>query len=250
MDFTYEVSRSLAACEGALLVVDASQGIEAQTLANVYLAMNQDLKLIPVLNKIDLPARRAGTRRRRTRARDRLRPRRDASIASAKEGIGVAEILEAIVAAHPARRRATPKAPLQALIFDSKYDAYKGVVAHVRVFDGAHDGPQTPPPDADRGRRSSRSSSAPSARDAAAARRSTCGEVGYVATGLKDVADCRVGDTITLDERPAAEALPGYRQAKPMVFAGIYPTDSRPVPGAPRSARAARPERRLARLRA
>ncbi|WP_343388657.1 translation elongation factor 4 [Candidatus Amarobacter glycogenicus] len=223
VDFTYEVSRSLAACEGALLVVDASQGIEAQTLANVYLAMNQDLKLIPVLNKIDLPhaePERVSAELTRVIGFDP-----DEMIAaSAKEGTGVPAILEALVQRIP-RPRGNPEAPLKALIFDSKYDAYKGVVAHVRVFEGRMSGRKhlllmqtgaTFEP-------LEFGAFSPAMRPLQSLE---CGEVGYVATGLKDVADCRVGDTITLQENPAPEALPGYRQAKPMVFAGIYPTDS------------------------
>jgi GTP-binding protein LepA len=223
VDFTYEVSRSLAACEGALLVVDASQGIEAQTLANVYLAMNLDLKLIPVLNKIDLPhaePERVAAELERVIGFDQ-----DEMIAaSAKEGTGVPEILEAIVQRIPSPKGAAT-APLKALIFDSKYDAYKGVVAHVRVFEGRMSGRKN--------LKLMQTESVfeplefgtfnPGMRPLPALE---CGEVGYVATGMKDVADCRVGDTITLNEAPAHEALPGYRQAKPMVFAGIYPTNS------------------------
>ena len=223
VDFTYEVSRSLAACEGALLVVDASQGIEAQTLANVYLAMNQDLKLIPVLNKIDLPhaePERVSAELERVVGFDQ-----DEMIhASAKEGTGVQEILEAIVQRIPPPK-GDPDGPLKALIFDSKYDAYKGVVAHVRVFEGRmfgrkdqhlmQTGVNFEP--LEFGIFSPAMRALPTLE---------CGEVGYVATGLKDVADCRVGDTITMKENPSPEALPGYRQAKPMVFAGIYPTNS------------------------
>lgn len=223
VDFTYEVSRSLAACEGALLVVDASQGIEAQTLANVYLAMNLDLKLIPVLNKIDLPhaePERVAAELERVIGFDQ-----DEMIAaSAKEGTGVPEILEAIVQRIPPPKGAA-EAPLKALIFDSKYDAYKGVVAHVRVFDGRMSGrkhlklmqTESEFEPLEFGTFSPGMRPLPGLE---------CGEVGYVATGMKDVADCRVGDTITLVEAPAHEALPGYRQAKPMVFAGIYPTNS------------------------
>ena len=223
VDFAYEVSRSLAACEGALLVVDASQGIEAQTLANVYLAMNQDLKLIPVLNKIDLPhaePERVAHELERVIgfAADEI------ILASAKDGTGVDEILEAIAARIPPPK-GEPEAPLKALIFDSKYDVYKGVVAHVRVFQGALAG---------RARLRLMQTEidfepleygifSPQMRPLPAL---GCGEVGYVATGLKDVADCRVGDTITVQSHPADEAWPGYRRAKPMVFAGIYPTDS------------------------
>jgi len=223
VDFAYEVSRSLAACEGALLVVDASQGIEAQTLANVYLAMNQDLKLIPVLNKIDLPhaePERVAAELQRVIGFDPA----EIILASAKEGTGVPGILQAIVDRIP-HPKGQSDGPLRALIFDSKYDAYKGVVAHVRVFEGQM-----------AGRKNMKlmqtgavfeplefGTFSPAMRPLSGLE---CGEVGYVATGLKDVADCRVGDTITMAADPAAEPLPGYRQAKPMVFAGIYPTDS------------------------
>ncbi len=222
VDFTYEVSRSLAACEGALVVVDASQGIEAQTLANLYMAMEQDLALIPVINKIDLPHAEP---ERVAHELERVVgfAREEMIFASAKEGIGIDEILEAIRLRIPPPK-GNPAGPLKALIFDSKWDSYKGVVAHVRVFDGRMSGrdhlllmqtgvafeplefgifsPRMTPLSA-----------------------LECGEVGYVATGLKDVADCRVGDTITLAANPAPEPLPGYRRAKPMVFAGIYPTN-------------------------
>jgi len=223
VDFTYEVSRSLAACEGALLVVDASQGIEAQTLANVYLALNQDLKLIPVLNKIDLPHAepdRVAAELERVIGFDRD----EIILASAKEGQGIPAILEAIAGRIPPPH-GDAAAPLKALIFDSKYDAYKGVVAHVRVFEGVLEE-----------RRWLRGMSTDVAFEpleygafSPAMRplpRLECGEVGYVATGLKDVAECRVGDTITYRDSPAAEPLPGYRHPKPMVFAGLYPTDS------------------------
>jgi len=223
VDFTYEVSRSLAACEGALLVVDASQGIEAQTLANVYLAMNQDLKLIPVLNKIDLPhaePERVAAELERVIGFDRD----EVILASAKDGTGVPEILAAIAERIPPPRGKAGE-PLKALIFDSKYDAFKGVMAHVRVFEGRlggrrsltlmQVGSQFEP--LEYGVFTPAMKALPSLE---------CGEVGYVATGLKDVADCRVGDTITYLDEPAADPLPGYRQAKPMVFAGIYPTDS------------------------
>jgi GTP-binding protein LepA len=223
VDFAYEVSRSLAACEGALLVVDASQGIEAQTLANVYLAMNQDLKLIPVLNKIDLPhaePERVISELERVVGFDTD----EVILASAKEGTGIAEILEAIHERIPPPS-GDPEAPLKALIFDSKYDAYKGVVAHVRVFQGTMRGRdqlllmQTKKAfePLEFGIFSPRMVALPALQ---------CGEVGYVATGLKEVADCRVGDTITMAAHPAPEAWPGYRKAKPMVFAGIYPTDA------------------------
>ena len=223
VDFTYEVSRSLAACEGAILVVDASQGIEAQTLANVYLALDQGLTLIPVINKIDLP--HAETERV---AHELERVIGFASeeiiFASAKEGSGIAEILEAVCerVPPPAGDRS---AELRALIFDSKYDAYKGVLAHVRVMEGEMQGRSDL-----RLMQTGKSFEplefgifAPALSPLAGL---AAGEVGYIATGLKEVADCRVGDTVTLAAAPASEPLPGYRQAKPMVFAGIYPTDS------------------------
>ena len=223
VDFAYEVSRSLAACEGALLVVDASQGIEAQTLANVYLAMSQDLTLIPVLNKIDLPHAEP---QRVAQELERVIgfSQDEIIVASAKEGKGIDEILAAIAARIPAPR-GKADAPVQALIFDSKYDAYKGVLAYVRVFNGELKGRDplklmqtdvTFDP-------LEYGAFMPVMRPLSML---DCGEVGYVATGLKDVAECRVGDTITLASHPAPEALPGYRAVKPMVFAGIYPTDS------------------------
>ena len=223
VDFSYEVSRSLAACEGAVLVVDASQGIEAQTLANVYLALDQGLTLVPVINKIDLP--HAETERVIHELERVIGFSRDEIVlASAKEGVGILEILEAI------RARVPPPTGdragrLKALIFDSKYDAYKGVLAHVRVVDGEMQGRadlrlmQTEK----RFEPLEFGIFAPALQPLAGL---AAGEVGYIATGLKEVADCRVGDTVTLDAGPAPEPLPGYRQAKPMVFAGIYPTDS------------------------
>jgi len=227
VDFNYEVSRSLAACEGALLLVDASQGIEAQTLANAYLAIEQGLEVVPVINKIDLPSIDLDVVREDLRTTLGFKDE-EILLASGKTGQGVAELLHAIVE-HVPPPKGDPSAPLRALIFDSHYDAYKGVVAHVRVVDGlltADDrilpmatqkpsdmlelGVFTPEP-------------RPVARLAA-------GEVGYAATGLKAVADCRVGDTLTLESRPAASPLPGYRPAKPMVFAGFYPQRSEDYP--------------------
>jgi GTP-binding protein LepA len=222
VDFNYEVSRALEACEGALLVVDATQGIEAQTLANLYLALESNLVIIPVINKIDLPSARPdeisedlnnllGT------------PRDQILRISAKEGVNIDQVLESIITLIPPPGGRVEDA-LQALIFDSHYDSYKGVVAYVRVFDGAintnsplrlmatntelkpveigYFGPGMKPV----------SDLYP-------------GDVGYVATGLKTVSECRVGDTITLVDNPAPHALPGYRKVKPMVFAGIYPVD-------------------------
>jgi GTP-binding protein LepA len=223
VDFTYEVSRALQACEGALLVVDASQGSEAQTLTNVYLAIELDLEVIPVINKIDLPAARPDDIAQEIE--DLLgSPAEDILRISAKNGIGVREVLELVVKNVP-----PPKgdltAPLRALVFDSHYDSFKGVVAYVRVIDGVVNkrdvlrlmqtetkfdpvelGIFTP---------------AMQPIDSLSA-----GEVGYIATGLKSVRECRVGDTVTLFFNGALEALPGYKQVKPMVFAGIYPTNN------------------------
>jgi GTP-binding protein LepA len=220
VDFSYEVSRSLQACEGAILVVDASQGIEAQTLANVHLAIAQNLVIIPVLNKIDLAS--ADPETVMAELEDTLAiPREEVILASAKEGTGVPEILEAIVQRIPPPR-GDPSAPLQALVFDSHYDQYKGVVAYVRLANGTlHDHerirfmatqaeseilelgyfrPQPVP-----------------------TRSLAAGEVGYVASGLKSIAEARVGDTLTDADKPAPRALPGYKEALPLVFAGIYP---------------------------
>jgi GTP-binding protein LepA len=220
VDFSYEVSRSLQACEGAILVVDASQGIEAQTLANAHLALAQQLVIIPVINKIDLPS--ADPEMVMAELEETLAiPREETILASAKEGIGVDEILEAIVTRIPAPG-GDASVPLQALVFDSHYDPYKGVVAYVRVANGTlHDHerirfmatqaeseilelgyfrPQPVP-----------------------TRTLVAGEVGYVATGLKSIREARVGDTLTSAQRGASEPLPGYKQALPLVFAGIYP---------------------------
>jgi GTP-binding protein LepA len=220
VDFTYEVSRSLQACEGAILVIDATQGIEAQTLANVHLAMAQNLTIIPVINKIDLPSADPAM------VMDELEetlaiPREEVLLASAKEGSGVTEILEAIVHRVPPPS-SDAKLPLQALVFDSHYDQYKGVVAYVRLAGGTlHDHerirfmatgaeseilelgyfrPQPFP-----------------------TRRLVAGEVGYVATGLKSIREAQVGDTLTDASRPASLPLPGYQEPLPLVFAGIYP---------------------------
>jgi GTP-binding protein LepA len=221
VDFSYEVSRALAACEGAILVVDATQGIQAQTIANVHVALEHNLTLIPVINKIDLPG--AEPEAVAAQIGDVIGFRRDeVLLASAKEGTGTRQVLEAVV-----ERVAPPggvdDAPLRALVFDSKYDLYKGVVAHVRVVDGAINGGHN--------LRLMATDHAVEALevgyftlDSEPASRLSTGEVGYVATGLKDVRQCRVGDTLTDGARPATEALPGYRQAKPMVFAGLYPT--------------------------
>jgi GTP-binding protein LepA len=220
VDFSYEVSRSLQACEGAILVVDATQGIEAQTLANVYLALKQNLVIIPVLNKIDLPSAQPDVVIEELESVLAL-PREEVLLASAKDGTGVAEILEAIVQRVPPPK-GDPEAPVQGLIFDSHYDAYKGVVVYVRLAQGTlheHDvirlmgsgaeaelvelgyfRPQLTPVTEMR-----------------------AGDVGYVATGLKSVREAQVGDTVTTVAAPAAAPLPGYQPAKALVFAGIYP---------------------------
>ncbi len=223
VDFAYEVSRSLAACEGAILVVDAAQGIEAQTLANLYQAVDAGLTIIPVVNKIDLPAAQPEMVAEEIADVTGL-PRTDVIFASAKQGVGTQEILEAVIARVPPPR-GDPKAPLRALIFDSHYDTYRGVITYVRVVDGeilpgskirmmntgkVHDVDEV-------------GWFAPRPR---AAEKLTAGEVGYVTAAIKNVTDARVGDTITTAEHGASEALPGYRQVKPMVFAGLFPTDS------------------------
>src|SRR5438094_4912486 len=227
VDFNYEVSRTLAACEGAVLLVDASQGIEAQTLANAYLAVEQGLEVIPVINKIDLPSIDLDMVREDLRSTLGFKDD-EILLASGKTGQGVAELLHAIVERVPAPK-GEPTAPLRALIFDSHYDTYKGVVAHVRVVDGvltAEDrilpmATQKPSEMLELG------VFAPEPREV---ERLAAGEVGYAATGLKTVADLRVGDTLTLEARPAATPLPGYRPAKPMVFAGFYPQKAEAYP--------------------
>jgi GTP-binding protein LepA len=223
VDFTYEVSRALAACEGALLVVDAAQGIEAQTLANVYLALEHDLTIIPVINKIDLPG--AYPDMVAQDIEDVLGlPREDVIKASAKEGVGVPEILETIVQRVPPPHGQRNQ-PARALIFDSHYDPYKGVIAYVRVFDGVFD--------ADSRVQFLGTGAQADILELGAFRPAmtpleelAAGNVGYIATGLKSVDDCQVGDTVTLANNPANAPLPGYRPAKPMVFAGLYPVDS------------------------
>jgi len=227
VDFTYEVSRSLAACQGAVLLVDASQGIEAQTLANAYLAVEQGLEVIPAINKIDLPNIDIDVVRAELRTTLGFRDD-EILLVSGKTGVGVEALLHGVV-----ERVAAPKgdvdAPLRALIFDSHYDAYKGVVAHVRVVDGS-----LAAGDRIRLMATERESELLElgifAPDAVPTPRLETGEVGYVATGLKAVADCRVGDTLTLAARPATAPLPGYRPAKPMVFAGFYPSNAEDYP--------------------
>ena len=222
VDFTYEVSRALAACEGALLVVDATQGIEAQTLANVYMALEHDLETVPVINKIDLPSAQPEEVRKEIEEVIGL----DTSFApltSAKQGIGIEDVLEAVVTHMPPPEGDETK-PLKALVFDAKYDNYRGAICYVRVmegrvypgmrmrmmqtgaeFDVVETGYLTP--------------------GCEPAKELLAGEVGYIAASIKDLRDTRVGDTVTDAARPAAEALPGYREVTPMVYCGIYPAD-------------------------
>ena len=224
VDFTYEVSRSLAACEGAILVVDAAQGIEAQTLANVYLALDNDLEIIPVINKIDLPS--ADPERVKQELEDVIGiDKDDVILASAKANIGIDEILERIIETIPAPS-GDPEAPLKALIFDSLYDSYRGVIANVCIKEGSvkvgdkikmmatgkeyevnEVGVFHPKPES---------------KDEL-----IVGDVGYLTASIKNVGDTRVGDTITLVSRPATEPLPGYKKLNPMVFCGLYPVDSK-----------------------
>ena len=223
VDFSYEVSRSLAACEGAILIVDAAQGIEAQTLANVYLALENELEIIPVINKVDLPS--AEPERVRQEIEDVIGiDGSEAILTSAKSGLGITEVIEAIVARVPAPS-GDPDAPLKALVFDSLYDPYRGVITYIRVTEGkvkpgdkikmmqgekvfevAELGVFTPKP--------------------VEKEELTVGDVGYLTASIKNVKDTRVGDTITHAERPADKALPGYRRMTPMVFCGLYPVDS------------------------
>jgi len=227
VDFTYEVSRSLAACEGALLVIDAAQGVEAQTLANVYLALEHDLILIPVINKIDLPAADPDEVKREIEEVIGLDPA-DAILASAKEGTGIREILEAAVQRIPVPA-GDASAPLRALIFDSHYDSYKGVVAYVRVVDGCvQNGEPLQLMAADR--RVEALEIGVFRPDMQPVKELQAGEVGYIATGLKSVRESRVGDTITSANHPAPEPLPGYQPANPMVFAGLYPMNGEDYP--------------------
>lgn len=224
VDFSYEVSRSLAACEGALLVVDAAQGVEAQTLANVYLALEHDLEIIPVINKIDLPS--ADPERVKQEIEDVIGlDASDAILASAKSGIGIEEILDAVVDKVPPPKDLSAN-PLKALVFDSRFDSYKGAVAYVRVMEGSvklkdlikmmHSnkdfevtelGVFTP--------------------SLVPVKELECGSVGCIAASIKNVGDCRVGDTITGAENPATEPLPGYRKATSMVYCGLYPVESK-----------------------
>jgi GTP-binding protein LepA len=223
VDFTYEVSRSLAACEGAVLVVDAAQGIEAQTLANVYLALDNELEILPVINKIDLPS--ADPERVRQEIEDVIGlDASEAVLASAKAGIGIEEILEQIVEKVPAPT-GDPDAPLKALIFDSLYDSYRGVVSYIRVVEGTlRPGMKVKTMATDKvfevvevGTFTPRATKVDEL---------TVGDVGFMSAAIKSVGDTRVGDTITEAKRPALEPLPGYRKINPMVFCGLYPVDS------------------------
>ena len=227
VDFNYEVSRALYACEGAVLVVDATQGIEAQTLANLYLALDANLVIIPVINKVDLQSADVEGVKRDLKMLlgvedDEILP------ISAKTGVGVDAVLEAIAAKIPAPTRSEDK-PLRALVFDSHYDSYKGVIAYVRVFDGsltANDkiammatGTKIVPVEI-----------GIFSPNLLPIEKLSAGDVGYIATGLKTVSECRVGDTITNATKPADSPLPGYRKAKPMVFAGVYPVEGEDYP--------------------
>src|SRR5690242_9782622 len=227
VDFTYEVSRSLQACEGAVLVVDAAQGIEAQTVANAYLAIENDLEIVPVVNKIDLP--QADPDATAAEIADLVGDTPDHVLRiSAKTGDGIAEVLDAIVERIPPPA-GDPQAPARALVFDSSYDQYRGVVAFVRVVDGSFEAREPLRAMAQGTRFESEEVGffSPTMRAAEAL---GAGEVGYVITGLKDVSRLRVGDTLTSERNPAAEPLPGYKDVKPMVFAGLFPTDSDDYP--------------------
>ena len=227
VDFNYEVSRALYACEGAVLVVDATQGIEAQTLANLYLALDANLVIIPVINKIDLPSAQVDAVKKDLVnllgvAEEEIIP------ISAKTGQNVDLVLEAIAQKVPQPSRNIDQ-PLRALIFDSHYDPYKGVIAYVRVFDGKLE-PNDRIMMMANGIRTQPIEIGVFSPDLRPIDKLEAGDVGYIATGLKTVSECRVGDTITNAVKPAAEALPGYRKAKPMVFAGVYPTEGEDYP--------------------
>ena len=223
VDFAYEVSRSLAACEGAILVVDATQGVEAQTLANTYMALEHDLELVPILNKIDLPSAHPDEVAQEVEDVIGL-PCLDAPRVSAKTGLNIDQVLERVVSDIPAPT-GDPDAPLKALIFDSIYDSYKGVIVYIRVFEGT-----VKPGDTIRLMATGAQFTLVEVGHMGATSLTPCdqlqaGEVGYLTASIKTVQDTRVGDTVTLANNPTPEALPGYRQVKPMVFCGIYPAD-------------------------
>lgn len=223
VDFTYEVSRSLAACEGAILVVDAAQGIEAQTLANVYLALDNNLEILPIINKIDLPS--AEPERVREEIEDVIGlDASEAVLTSAKAGIGIEDILEQIVEKVPGPA-GDPEAPLQALIFDSLYDAYRGVIAYIRIVEGTVRPGQKIKMMAT-GKEFEVLEVGVFTPKAMPTDELTVGDVGYLTAAIKNVGDTRVGDTITSAENPAKEALPGYRKLNPMVYCGLYPIDT------------------------
>jgi GTP-binding protein LepA len=223
VDFSYEVSRSLAACEGAILVVDATQGVEAQTLANAYLAVHNNLTVLPVINKIDLPSAEP------ERAREQIEqvigiPAHDAVLTSAKLGIGIDELLERIVRDIPPPK-GDPKAPLKALLFDSWYDPYRGVTSLVRILDG-HLGPRMKIRAMGTGLESEVEEVGIFKPQRESVSQLSVGEVGFISANVKDLHSTRIGDTITELSRPTAEPLPGFAEAKPMVFAGLFPTDA------------------------
>lgn len=228
VDFNYEVSRSLAACEGAVLIVDAAQGIEAQTLANVYLALDNNLEILPVINKIDLPS--ANPKWAKQEIEDIIGiPAEDAPEISAKNGINIEEVLERIITDIPAPA-GDVNAPLKALVFDSVYDQYRGVIVLMRVFDGSI-------------RKGSRVKMMATGKEFDVVEvgifgpgrflpvdELSAGMVGYFTASIKTVSDTRVGDTVTLAENPTAEALPGYKKVNPMVYCGIFPVDGQNIP--------------------
>ena len=228
VDFNYEVSRSLAACEGAILVVDASQGIEAQTLANTYLAIEHDLEVVPIVNKIDLPA--ADPERVCHEIEDIIGlPALDAPRISAKQGIGIEDVLEKVVTDIPAPK-GDPDAPLQALIFDSYYDSYKGVIVYVRVKEGRITPGMKIKMMATGAQFQIVECGVMGAVNLIPTKGLSAGEVGYITASIKTVKDTRVGDTVTAVDTPAEEPLPGYRKVNPMVFCGIYPADGAKYP--------------------
>jgi GTP-binding protein LepA len=227
VDFTYEVSRSLQACEGALLVVDAAQGIEAQTVANAYLAIENELEIVPVVNKIDLPQADPEAAAAEVAELVGEDPGRVLRI-SAKTGEGIEAVLDAVVERIPAPE-GDSSAAARALVFDSSYDQYRGVVAFVRMVDGSFS-PREPLRAMAQGTRFEAEEVGFFSPTMVAADALSAGEVGYVITGLKDVSKLRVGDTLTSERRPAAEPVPGYKDVKPMVFAGLFPTDSDDYP--------------------